>query len=607
VTKRVDALRHEAGFTIIEVMVGITLLLIGVLGVATMADSANILSSSNKARVGATNLARELIEDARTFKYAEINGDLPAPSGGATDLQDAFTNIGVTDASTTLADYQISRRGTTYTVHVFTCIVDDAHDGVRATANPDVNSAGTPYCAGSAASAGTATDSNPDDARKLEVSVRWSLGNRPIPASCRNAQQTSSGGATGGTGRGCVVQSELIANPTGGLGPSIRSITQTNPASPTIEPGTSSVTLRVVTTFAAESVTWAADEGSTGTATAVTGDTTGTLWDISWGSWGTANPIDGTHIVTVQAFLLNAGGVPKETAVNFNRFIPQAPSQGGLKGGVDTRIADQPAASINWLPVTGNDILGYTVYRASAPDPVTSNVVPNLASDTPVCSTASVSATNCFDAPGPSPTDLASFATHAACPATAGLTDKCINYYVVPFDQRWAANNPDSLGSLTSFPCLPFPYAADITVPASPNSVPPLTTSSGWSTARPGCPSALLNINYTVASTNPQPAQPDTPTTCTTDTGQPVIGWTPPSNPGNLVSYRIYRDPPSTPKPGYNDPSTTINFGTPTPVSSFKDPSPAGGTSHTYYITVVDDKYQESAPLIITWDPATCA
>lgn len=598
--KPVDNLRREAGFTIIEVMVAVALLLVGVLGVATMADSANVISTTTKARVGATNLARELTEDARAFKYAELNGDVAAASGGATDLQDAYANIGVTDASASVAGFQIPRRGTLYTVRVFTCVFDDAHDGVRATASPDVNTAGTPYCLGSAAAAGTATDSNPDDARKVEVSVTWSLGNHPVTPSCKNARQTSGNVATGGIGTACVLQSELIANPTGGLGPSIKSITQTSPAAPntTIEPGTTAVTLRVVTSFAAESVTWTSDEGSSGSATAVAGDLTATLWDISWGSWGPANPSDGTHIVSVQAFLLNAGGVPKDTAVNFNRFIPQAPVPGGLKGGIDTRISGQPAAAINWLPVTGGDILGYTVYRANATG------VPLLASDTPVCSTASVSATACFDAPGPGPTDLASFATHAACPIGALPQDQCLNYYVVPFDQKWQVAPDDFIRNATT--CLPFPYVSAITAPSPPHSVAPLTSSPGWSTARAGCPSELLNINYTAASQNPQPGAPTTPTSCTTDAAQPVIGWTPPSNPGNLRSYRIYRDPPSNPKPGYNDPSTTINFGSSTPVSSFKDPSATGGTAHSYYVTVVDDKYQESAPLQINWDPATC-
>lgn len=607
--QRVDSLRNEAGFTIIEVMVAVLLLLIGVLGVATMADSANVISTTSKARVGATNLARELIEDARAFKYAELNGTLPAASGGPTDLQDAFANIGLTDASGTLADFQIARRGITYDVRAFTCILDDSHDGVRATASPDVNAAGIPYCLGSGTSAATATDTNPDDARKVEVSVRWSLGNHPVNnPRCKNVEQTATSGQVNGAGTACVAQSELIANPTGGLGPSIRSITQTQPTSPTtIEPSSSTVTLRVVTTFGAESVTWASDDGSTGSATAVAGDTTATQWDITWGSWGTATPIDGTHIVTVQAFLLNAGGVPKEAAVNFNRFIPQAPSQGSLRGGIDTRIKvpAQPAAAISWSPVTGNDILGYTVYRASVPSVAGAAIVPDLANDTAVCSTASVSATTCFDAPGPAPTDLDSVASHNACPVSAGLLDKCINYYVVPFDQKWASGNPTSLaeivGGVTT--CLPFPYLAPITVPSSPHSVPPLTNSSGWSTARPGCPSAALNINYTVASQNPQPAAAGAPTTCTTNSGQPVIGWTPPNNPGNLVSYRVYRDPPSTPAPGYNDPSTTINFGTTT---SFQDPSPTGGTGHTYYVTVVDDKFQESDPLQINWTAGTC-
>src|SRR5882757_8217983 len=66
----------ERGFTLVEVLVATTILLIGALGVATMADSANLISTTTKARVGATNLARELLEDARTFKYAELNGDL---------------------------------------------------------------------------------------------------------------------------------------------------------------------------------------------------------------------------------------------------------------------------------------------------------------------------------------------------------------------------------------------------------------------------------------------------------------------------------------------------------------------------------------------------
>jgi Tfp pilus assembly protein PilV len=621
VNKRVDALRHAAGFTIIEVMVAITLLLIGVLGVATIADSANITSTTNKARVGATNLAREMIEDARTFKYAELNGDFPAPSGGVTDLQDAYNAIGITDGSASTAEAQISRRGTTYNVHVFTCILDDAHDGVRATASPDVNSAGTPYCLGSATSAATATDSNPDDARKVEVSVTWSLGNHPVNPSCRNARQTSGNAPTGGVGTACVVQSEIIANPTGGLGPGIKSITQTAPAAPntTIEPNSTSVTLRVVTTFAAESVVWSSDDGSNGTATAAAGDTTGTLWDINWGSWGSTTPIDGSHIVTVQAFLLNAGGVPKETAVNFNRFIPQAPSQASLAGGVDTRIdgtvntaTSQPAASLNWLPVTGGDILGYTAYRVTTPLPPTgpgltaTPVFTGPTADVPVCSTASVNATSCFDAPGVAPTDLASFANHLACPASAALTDKCINYYIIPFDQKWQVFSSPLQLLRDATTCVPFPYAAGLTVPDPPNSVAPLTSSSGWPTARAGCPSAMLNINYTQAVQNPQPNGATTPSSCTTDAGQPVIGWTPPTNPGNYVSYRIYRDPPSTPAPGYNDPATTINFGTPTAVSSFKDPNPTNGTDHHYYVTVVDDKFQESAPLKIDWSAGGC-
>ena len=42
----------ESGFTLVEVMVAITLLLVGVLGTVTMIDGANAVTTRTKAREG---------------------------------------------------------------------------------------------------------------------------------------------------------------------------------------------------------------------------------------------------------------------------------------------------------------------------------------------------------------------------------------------------------------------------------------------------------------------------------------------------------------------------------------------------------------------------
>src|SRR5204863_6008214 len=60
---------NEAGFTLIEVMVAIFILLLGVLGSAQLANTANKLTLNSKQREGATNLAREIIEAARGVDY----------------------------------------------------------------------------------------------------------------------------------------------------------------------------------------------------------------------------------------------------------------------------------------------------------------------------------------------------------------------------------------------------------------------------------------------------------------------------------------------------------------------------------------------------------
>src|SRR2546425_11102111 len=65
-------LRARAGFTLVESMVAMTLLLIGLLGTVKLIDAASSSQGSAKAREAATNLARELLEDAHDTSYSTI-------------------------------------------------------------------------------------------------------------------------------------------------------------------------------------------------------------------------------------------------------------------------------------------------------------------------------------------------------------------------------------------------------------------------------------------------------------------------------------------------------------------------------------------------------
>jgi hypothetical protein len=259
------------------------------------------------------------------------------------------------------------------------------------------------------------------------------------------------------------------------------------------------------------------------------------------------------------------------------------------------------------VPNSDQDIFGYTVYRASGSAPDLTSVTP----DAPVCSTTSVSSTLCFDTPN----NLQNLATNAACtdPTAKAAGDQCVNYYVVPFDSRWTTlSNPTTYLSTDYCPGLAW---GSVTVPAPPvpssSSTPPITNSSVnplWSTARAGCPSAFVSIDYTTLSQNHAPDPPASPT-CSSDSGQPVIGWTPPASPDQdgdaIVSYRIYRDPPGNSQPNYNDPATTIGFNNGT-TSSYRDSADTGGTGHEYWITALDERFQESSALHISWTAGGC-
>ena len=62
---RLHLVRRDDGNTLVELMVASMVLVLGVLGAFALLDGANRTTVSNNGRIGATNLGRELLENAR--------------------------------------------------------------------------------------------------------------------------------------------------------------------------------------------------------------------------------------------------------------------------------------------------------------------------------------------------------------------------------------------------------------------------------------------------------------------------------------------------------------------------------------------------------------
>jgi prepilin-type N-terminal cleavage/methylation domain-containing protein len=322
------SLRSQQGFTLVEVMVAIMLLLIGVLGAVSLIDGANRTSRTTKAREGGTNLAREVLEGARGVPYPRLT------SGAITaELQ---AQPGLEDSNPGSAGWTIRRRGFTYTVTADACIVDDVRDGGG-------SHSGGGFCAESTAEA--TPDRNPDDYKRARVEVSWDNG----PA------------------KGRVRQSTIVNNPGSAFAPWVKTIDITSPsglATPMITTNEPAVDFRATTSSAAETVSWSIDGTVQGPATE--SGSGGTLWDFSWSlsqtdSDGHPVPYDGVYQITAQAFNSTPGGgtqsgAPRTLVVTLNRFEPFKPK--GFAGGRSGSIVE-----FEWLPSPERDILGYRVYR----------------------------------------------------------------------------------------------------------------------------------------------------------------------------------------------------------------------------------------------------
>jgi prepilin-type N-terminal cleavage/methylation domain-containing protein len=436
----------ERGFTLIEVLVAIFILLVGVLAVVSLIDGANLATAKTKSREGGTNLAREILDGARAVDYDKLN-----PTEIVGQLED---QPGLADADASSAGWQIARRGITYTVTaVPVCKVDDPKDGFG-----DRTSGG--FC--SSSNPIPITDSNPDDLRRMDVRIRWSVG----------------GAASS------VRETTLIINPSGSLGPSVKSFCVTGlPASlsttcPTppigVVKSVSNTTVSfAATTSAASAFRWQVDDANSrgdAKATPVGSSTSWTFdWDLRTVSAFSCNvtpdwTLDGNYLVGGQAFdAYGIQGQRSSLTLTVNRSAPFETCE--FEGGYSHPPDKSAVVDLQWKANPERDIIGYRVFRQEEGSPTAVEV----------CETTE---TSCYD-----PT-----------PPTAGRH----TYFAVSLDRDPSNGSPREGTRSTRLVTIDLP--AGIQPPSPPEAV------------REG-----------------------------TSDGLPVISWEP-SPSGGVRFYRIYRD-----------------------------------------------------------------
>jgi Tfp pilus assembly protein PilV len=143
-------LREESGFTLIEVLVAATLLIIGVFATLALLDTSTKATATSKQRDVANAIGQELIERAQGGRYSLTRNDMtdvdPAsPTPGPADRLRAGMDPDGTSASTAVTpatvtsgsvpnltpqSWTLRRQNTTYTVSYRACTLSDAYQQV---------------------------------------------------------------------------------------------------------------------------------------------------------------------------------------------------------------------------------------------------------------------------------------------------------------------------------------------------------------------------------------------------------------------------------------------------------------------------------------------
>ncbi|MGZ4639662.1 MAG: prepilin-type N-terminal cleavage/methylation domain-containing protein [Actinomycetes bacterium] len=520
----------QQGFTIVEVMVAMVVLIVGLAGTMTLLDKAQATTVSNKAREGAIAVSRELVEAARGPAYDKLT------QGNV--VSQIRTTPGFTGSTVTGDGWQVQSRGITYTLAVGVCSVDDPNDGYGAVDSTfcagngtttsaacasalgrtgsisgtgsasgvtvgdcgidldkdgqvdDLTLGDTGACtSGTCTGAGTSNppDQNPDDYKRVVTLVRWTVGN----------------------GSHYVLESTSLPYPGLSGAPRVTSLTPSslNVTSPTV----TTIGATVVTNRKAAGVTWLVDGTPNGNATSSDGINWAFIWDlrstgcnVSAAAPLSGEVIDGAYLLGAKATdTFSQAGPTRTQTITLNRCKPYAPT-----GLVVAHVGNTVEAV--WGANPERDIEGYALYR------VQGTGTPQVVCDVSRNRTCTESS-----------------------PPSSGAWD----YYVAAFDK-----DPST------------------------------------SALRAGLSSSKVSIDLS----NSAPYAPaGTPTGVRVSTSSTSISWT--ASPGDpdsgdsVTAYRIYRDGTT-----LNDRYATVPAGT----YSYTDALAPDG--HTYYVAAVDSHGAES-------------
>ena len=359
---RRGALRQESGFTIVEVLAAIVILVIGLLGALALIAQGVTTTGKNRVRQQGTNLARAATENNRTLKYAQLT-----PASVASRVAPLLPGATLSGSTVT-----VTRQKVTYTLSFGACSMDDPADGTGS--HSGTPSGGGSWCSG-ISNSGSPTDPDGDDYKRVTVTV--------TPPAAYSAQK--------------VVQTALIRS-TGKAAPVVDCVTADG-SCPGVDKsygaGTSSITFNVTTAAAVNSIRWqvngvvppAAQLGAANDPYSPSGTSSQFTWILS-------GVPDGTYQVSAMAVDANGfTGAPKTVQITLNRTEATPPS--AFQAGWDERSA---GVDTFWNSSVDQDILYYRVYRKFGTNS------PALVCQTdPASLTNLITVNSCFDGAAPAP------------------------------------------------------------------------------------------------------------------------------------------------------------------------------------------------------------